>query len=224
MYFDKKIKKLISKWVWIPYTKFYLSKDHQVKIGEIKINIPVGVFHPTLFFSTEFLLNHINTLTIEYFRALELGAGSGLLAVAMAKRNAFVTASDISLKACEAVQQNAKLNEVTIEVIHSDLFDDITYTPFDLIVINPPYYPQDAQSEAELAWYCGKNFDYFQKLFSQLSSFLSKDGRAIMVLSEDCHIDKISQLAIQSNLNWEKTVAQKIKGEWNYIFTITSSR
>lgn len=221
MRFSKYARKILGKWVLIPFFQNYLSQERKVRVGDISLKIPVGVFHPTLFLSTNFLLEFIDNQSIDNLSVLELGAGSGLLSIAMAKRGAMVTASDISEKACAAVQENGLANHVSIEVIHSDLFDAFEERKYDLIVINPPYYPRDPQNEAEKAWFCGENFEYFQKLFVQLGDFLTKNGRAIMVLSEDCDILKISQLAAQFGYVWKQVAQKKSWGEWNYLFEIT---
>lgn len=221
MRFSRYARKILGKWVLIPFFQNYLSQERKVRVGDISLKIPVGVFHPTLFLSTKFLFEFIDSQFIENLKALELGAGSGLLSIAMAKRGATVTASDISEKACAAIQENGLTNDVSIEVIHSDLFDDFTDRQFDIIVINPPYYPRNPQNEADQAWFCGENFEYFQKLFDQLKHFLTKNGRAIMVLSEDCDILKISQLAAQFGYLWKQVAQKKSWGEWNYLFEIT---
>jgi release factor glutamine methyltransferase len=216
----KQGRKFLGKWIGIPAAKYYLSQDRKVKVGDISLKIPVGVFHPTLFLSTLFLLEFIDSQLIEKLKALELGAGSGLLSIAMAKRGAMVTASDISEKACAAVQENGSVNRVSIEVIHSDLFDDFEERKFDIIVINPPYYPRNPQNEAEKAWFCGENFEYFRKLFAQLADFLSENGAAIMVLSEDCAMDEIGRLAREEGYHWKQIAQKKRGGELNYLFEI----
>jgi release factor glutamine methyltransferase len=217
----KQGRKLFGKWIGIPVVNYYLSRERKVRVGDIFLKIPVGVFHPTLFLSTLFLLEFIESQLIENLKALELGAGSGLLSIAMAKRGALVTASDISEKACAAVQENGVINDVSIEVIHSDLFDDFVNRQFDIIVINPPYYPRNPQNEAEKAWFCGADFEYFHKLFAQLGDFLSENGGAIMVLSEDCAIDQISRLAREAGYDWKQIAQKKRGGELNYLFEIT---
>ncbi|MEI7583518.1 MAG: HemK2/MTQ2 family protein methyltransferase [Runella sp.] len=221
MRLSKFARKLLGKWVLIPFFQNYLSQERKVKVGDMSLKVPVGVFHPTLFLSTKFLLEYIKIQEFKDKKMLELGAGSGLLSIEMAKRGATVMASDISLKACQAVQENALQNGVVIEIIHSDLFADFEKKTFDFILINPPYYPKNPETEADQAWFCGENFEYFQKLFHQLRHFLANNGKAIMVLSEDCDILKISQLAAQFGYLWKQVAQKKSWGEWNYLFEIT---
>jgi release factor glutamine methyltransferase len=217
----KYTRKLLGKWVLIPFFRNYLSQDRKVKVGNITLKVPVGVFHPTLFLSTKYLLEYIEKQELIGKKALELGAGSGLLSIAMAKQGAVVTASDISKKACQAVKENALQNGVVIELIYSNLFDNFDNKTFDIVLINPPYYPKNPETEADQAWFCGENFEYFQRLFNQLKHFIANNGKAIMVLSEDCDILKISQLAVQFGYVWKQVDQKKSWGEWNYLFEIT---
>ena len=74
-------------------------------------------------------------------RILELGTGSGAIAVALAslRPESRITATDISEKALELAQRNARDHAVTIEFARSDWFESIDAGLFDLVVSNPPY-------------------------------------------------------------------------------------
>ena len=72
---------------------------------------------------------------------LDIGTGSGCIAISLAKNlpNAKVTALDISSDALEIAKENAKLNNVSIEFIHADIFEFQSDKKYDVIVSNPPY-------------------------------------------------------------------------------------
>jgi release factor glutamine methyltransferase len=78
---------------------------------------------------------------------LEIGTGSGAIAIALAKevKNIFVVATDISRGALILAKENAKSAGVQdqIEFVNGDLFGPLRPSrekkPFDLILSNPPY-------------------------------------------------------------------------------------
>ncbi len=78
-------------------------------------------------------------------RILELGTGSGCIAVSLAleltAKRATVTAADISPDALAVAQRNAATYNVTLRLVESDWFAALNGERFDLIVANPPYIP-----------------------------------------------------------------------------------
>lgn len=73
---------------------------------------------------------------------LELGTGSGAIAVAAAKGGArSVTVVDISRRALATAWLNARLNGVRVRPCRGDLFAPVAGQRFDLVVSNPPYLP-----------------------------------------------------------------------------------
>ncbi len=143
-----------------------------------------------------------------------------MISIWAAKRGANVTATDISEKAIENIISNAETNHVDMEVVHSDLFESLPVIDFDYIVINPPYYPGKPKNEAEFAWYCGPGFEYFHRLFQGLGSYCGEKTQIMMVLSEDCDLKRIKEIAGGSGWKFEIVHSKKITGEWNYIFSI----
>jgi release factor glutamine methyltransferase len=74
---------------------------------------------------------------------LDIGTGSGCIAVALAKNlpAASVTAVDISVEALAVAGLNAENNGVSIEFAEGSIFEPVADRQFDLIVSNPPYIP-----------------------------------------------------------------------------------
>ena len=73
---------------------------------------------------------------------LDIGTGSGCIAIALAKNlaGAEVSAIDVSQGALSTAEKNAVRNEVVIDFIHKNILeiDELNQT-FDIIVSNPPY-------------------------------------------------------------------------------------
>ncbi|MDI1243004.1 MAG: peptide chain release factor N(5)-glutamine methyltransferase [bacterium] len=78
-------------------------------------------------------------------RFLEIGIGSGCIAVAILKHcpNASALAVDISEAAVKVARRNAEIHELydRLQMLQSDIFESVNEETFDLIVSNPPYVP-----------------------------------------------------------------------------------
>ncbi|BDQ03446.1 MAG: hypothetical protein KatS3mg036_0181 [Ignavibacterium sp.] len=200
--------------------KIYSTKTRNCNFRNLKLKVLPGVFHPGFFFSTKFLISHLDKYDLKNKRLLEPGAGSGMISVYSAKKGADVTASDISLSVIENIKINASLNDCSINVIYSDLFDSISKQEFDFIIINPPYFPKNPKNESEFAWFCGNEFQYFEKLFKQITDFLFPQTTALMVLSEDCDIKKIKAIANKNNVEMKLIESKKFFWEANFIYQL----
>jgi release factor glutamine methyltransferase len=74
-------------------------------------------------------------------RILDLGTGSGCLAIAVAKQlpQARVTAVDVSAAALAVARENAARHGVAVRFLQGDWFAPLAGERFDLILANPPY-------------------------------------------------------------------------------------
>ena len=190
----KLIKYFIAR-TYKPLLVQYLSVTRNYEYKGIRLSIPTQVFHPGFFFSTKLLLRYVAKYPLKGSSFLELGAGSGLISIFAAKQGARVTATDINPIAIECLQKNSLNNHVQLEIIHADLFNDIAPRSFDFIAINPPYYKKQPLSEADYAWYCGTNNEYFKRLFQGLGSYMHSSSIVLMVLCDGCDIETINIMA-----------------------------
>lgn len=98
---------------------------------------------------TEFLVENAVTIlkTIENPKILEIGVGSGIISVMLAKLvpGIKIIAVDINNIALELAQKNAQYHEVEdlIEFRESDLFTNVSENDFDMVISNPPYIQND---------------------------------------------------------------------------------
>ena len=74
-------------------------------------------------------------------RVLDMGTGSGAIAVALAhtRPDAQVTALDVSAAALDVARANAASNGATVRFMESDWYAALQDERYDLIVSNPPY-------------------------------------------------------------------------------------
>lgn len=203
-----------------PFSEWYFSKPRSYSYQDLKVVIEPGVFFPHLTISTKVLLEYLDEQNLQDRSVLELGAGCGIVSFRCAQKGAEVTASDISSLAIQNLKTNKNQLGLAIQIQRSDLFDSIP-EKFDLVIINPPYYPKDPKSEAEKAWFCGAEFQYFGNLANQLSHHLTENGHALMILSEDCDIDRIGKILQSGGLKMKEVSVVKRFGERNVLYQIT---
>lgn len=120
---------------------------------------------------------------------LDIGTGSGAIGVTIAIENptSKVLATDISEQALQVASKNAKnLNVKNIKFLQSNLFENISFNKFDLIVSNPPYIKDDELEymsettilhEPKEALFANENGLYFYyEISKQALNYLSENG------------------------------------------------
>lgn len=95
----------------------------------------------------DWIINKVPRLKTQNIKILDIGTGSGCIAVSLAKNlpKAKVYALDISKEALKVAKLNAELNDVKVEFIEVNILKPDTWNSefknlnFDVIVSNPPY-------------------------------------------------------------------------------------
>ena len=140
---------------------------------------------------TETLIDYVIEKPVR--SVLELGTGSGVIAVTLACewREVNVTATDISEDALVLAEINAaKFNvENKIQFVKSDWFNNVEGM-YDLIISNPPYIgliEQDkistevAKYDPKIALFAGYDgFDAYKSIIPKLTKFLNPDGFVVL--------------------------------------------
>ena len=215
----KLLKKIVSPFLQ-KASAIYLKKRRKYIFKDIAVWVEPTVFPPFITISTKLLLEYVEPLELKDKTFLELGCGCGIISILAAQKRAVVTATDINQIALNALEENAKENQVNIEIMESDLFQKLQNRTFDFVVINPPYYPRKPMSVAENAWFCGENFEYFESLFNQLPKYLTLQNSTYMILSEDCALEKIKSIAFQNGIKFHLEKETKVIGEVNLIYKL----
>jgi release factor glutamine methyltransferase len=132
---------------------------------------------------TELLVETANDLCHGLASVLDLGTGSGAVAIAIARdTRAQVTAVDISTAALAVARANARRLNADVQFLHSDWFASVSGR-FDLIVSNPPYvaaadpHLNDLRFEPELALVAGNDgLDSIRKIIADAPAHLKAGG------------------------------------------------
>jgi release factor glutamine methyltransferase len=209
----------------LPIARWYLSKSRKDRYQGLTLQVPPGVFHPGLFLSTRLMLKHLERYDLQGKNVLEIGAGSGMIAIWCNRiKGGRVTATDISPAAIAAINSNAAANAATLTILQSDLWAELPPFRYDYIVVNPPYYPKNPSNDAEKAFFCGEGHTYFERFFEGLHAYRLPDSKVLMVLSEDCDLSKITQIASRHHWEMEMVHPARKMGEWSFIFSLRFKR
>ena len=159
---------------------------------------------------TEILVEEVLKLSKDSDKILDLCTGSGCIAISLKKANLKldITASDISEKALIVAMINAKINNVKINFIKSDLFNEITQK-FDIIVSNPPYIEtsvinnlqDEVKKEPILALDGGEDgLDFYKKIISEAKERLNKKGLIALEIGYN-QAEKVKELLLSSEFD-----------------------
>ncbi|MFE2022752.1 HemK2/MTQ2 family protein methyltransferase [Streptomyces sp. NPDC059499] len=125
---------------------------------------------------------------------LDLGTGSGALALHAAQLGARVTAVDIAWRAVVTARLNALLHRRRITVQRSDLLSALPGRSYDLVICNPPYVPSPigrlSGHGSARAWDAGiDGRAVLDRVCAAAPAALRPGGRLLMVHSGLCDSD-----------------------------------
>ena len=142
--------------------------------GNYEVNSDVLIPRP----ETETLIEHIENSKLQPKSILDLGTGTGCIAIELSKifPKATVDAVDLSIKAISIAKTNAKKNNANVRFLNSNWYQKVSLK-YDLIVSNPPYVDKSANTNESL------KFEPEEAIFSDENGL--KDLRIIISQSKD---------------------------------------
>lgn len=143
---------------------------------------------------------------------LDLGCGSGLIAIVAAKAGAKVTAVDIDREAVELTGRNAKSNHVPVECLRSDLLEGVN-GKFDIIAFNAPYLPEGVVRGLNESWAGGERLEVIRRAVAQAKSSLRPEGELLMVISSLTGVREAEKMLEADGFRHETAARKKVPWE-----------
>lgn len=128
-------------------------------------------------------------------KILDLCTGSGAIGISLSKyiENAEIICTDISQKAIEVANKNKKIHKAEIEILQSNMFENIK-NKFDIIVSNPPYISEKVMhtlgkrvlSEPHIALNGGESgLEFYEIIAENGYKFLNEQGYICVEIGYD---------------------------------------
>lgn len=182
------------------------------------------VFNPAVFRSTDVLLRALRQWPAApgavHGRALDMGTGTGVLAIGAAQLGYQVVAVDINPDAVRCARMNSLLNRVedVVHVREGDLFETVGGERFDLILFNPPFFTGEPRSRLDQAW---RSVDVPERFGAALPTALTAGGRALIALSSHGGGQRMRDALRDARLGVSETLVEDLGDE---IFTVVEAR
>jgi len=169
-----------------------------VRAAGFRLTVRPTVFHPRFFVSSERFASFIDGLDLRGKRVIDVGTGTGILALAAARAGAEnVVAADINPNASLNASENARSNGLGDRVVGvcSNLLAALAPRPlFDVILSSPPKHAGEPRDLTDRGWHAGPAYRDVAALFDQARERLKPGGKLYVMVSSDSDLDLFGKL------------------------------
>ena len=173
------------------------NRTYRLRSNGLEIMVLPSVFHPRWHFTSTFFANQCASLVpCPDSAVLEIGTGTGLVALSAARRASRVVATDVNPAAARCAKLNAVANGLAskVEVYEGDMFAPVAGRKFDLILCNPPYFRGQPRTDAQLAYMGGPNLEWVSRFAREAHSYLTPDGTIACVFGSAADVPTLVSL------------------------------
>jgi release factor glutamine methyltransferase len=196
-----------------------------VQAGGFRLTVRPTVFHPRFFVSSERFAEFIDGLDLRGKRVLDVGTGTGILALAAARAGAEnVVAADINPNASLNAEENARANGFGGRVVGlcSNLLAALAPRPlFDVILSSPPKHAGEPRNLADLGWHAGPKYRYITALFDHARAHLAPGGVMYVMVSSDSDLDLLGMLVDRAGFKARQVHEHSLYIESMIIYELT---
>jgi release factor glutamine methyltransferase len=157
-------------------------------------------------------------------KILEIGTGTGIIAIITSKITEKVIAVDINKYAVECARKNSGINHSNIDIRLGDLFDSIEDEKFDIILFNTPYLPTNederVEDELEAAWDGGVDGRVvIDRFIEGVSEYLLPGGRVQLVQSSLSNVEETIGRLMEKDFEVSITASERFFFEEVVVLT-----
>ncbi len=168
---------------------------------------------------------HIKEYVSKEFNVLEIGTGTGILAIEAAKYAKFVLAVDIQkevIRHCKKIYFKITYPNITWK--QSNLFEKVPKRQFDCIIFNPPYLPHHPKTKDITLDGGKKGYEIIEQFLNKANDYIKMDGTILLLFSSLTKKDKIDEIIKANCFEARQIDTQKIAFEILYVYTIKKSK
>jgi release factor glutamine methyltransferase len=194
------LRRLMRAFIFLFSYHMVLSRKsiRTVRAAGFRLTVRPTVFHPRFFVSSERFAQFIDGLDLRGKRVIDVGTGTGILALAAARAGAQeVVAADINPNAALNADENARSNGFGDRVagVCSNLLAALAPRPlFDVILSSPPKHAGEPRDLTDRGWHAGPAYRDVAALFDQARERLKPGGRVYVMVSSDSDLDLFGKL------------------------------
>lgn len=182
-------------------------------------------------FETETLIEKtiklIKSLNLENSNLIDLGTGSGVIAITLKKEipSLNITAIDKSKEALKVAIENSKLNKVNVDFQNQDIFNYELPENISIVISNPPYIEEDSNynqnvlyEPKEAIFVCNINpLIYYEQILKIAKEQINKKHLIAFEIDED-HKEDMHKLCKKYFPSDNIVIEKDLAGKNRYAF------
>ncbi|MFH1788346.1 MAG: HemK2/MTQ2 family protein methyltransferase [Candidatus Altiarchaeota archaeon] len=142
-------------------------------------------------------------------RVLDVGTGTGIIALSAAGKAGYVLGVDVDPAAVESARRNAMRNRIiNAEFMVSNLFENVS-GKFDVVAFNPPYLPSKKVKDKAVDG-GGKGRKLIEEFIDKVGEYLNPDGTVFLLVSSLNDVDYVKKSFAEKGFKTESKAEKKL--------------